>query len=263
MGTDAFSGNPAYVLEVTASLQSQNVAGNYSTVYYRMRVLNGNGGGYWATTNMGNSGWLDSNTGGGTDLWNNGNLAYDFRGGTAWTIKEGTFRVYHRSDGTAEYWVNGKLDLYALGVAQTGSGTRSLPSLAKAPPAPTPLGIDLVDQDSFRYKFQGNGDGGSAILEWQIGYGGSSSLPQLYLKSSGTSTISKLKQGFTYFVWSRGRNAVGWGPWSARSVVTTYTGSRVKVSGVWEDAVPYVKVNGVWKMAQPYVKTGGIWKPTS
>lgn len=263
MGTDAFSGNPSYTLEVTANLQSQNVAGNYSTIYYRMRVLNGNGGGYWATTNMGNSGWLDSSTGGNPDLWSNGNMAYDFRGGTAWTIAEGTFRVYHRSDGNAEYWVNGRLDLYALGTAQTGSGTRSLPSLAKAPPAPTPLGIDQVDQNSFRYKFRGNGDGGSDILEWQVGYGTSSGSPQKYTKSSGTTVVNGASPGTTYYLWSRGRNAVGWGPWSARSAVTTYTGARVNVGGVWKNAVPYVRVNGVWKMAQPYVRSGGIWKPTS
>lgn len=262
MGTDAFSGVPSYTLEVTANLQSQSVAGNYSTIYYRMRVLNNSGGGYWATTNMGNSGWLDSSTGGGSDLWSNSNMAYDFRGGSSWTIKEGTFRVYHRSDGTAEYWVNGKLDLYNLGVAQAGSGTRSLPSLAKAPPAPTPIGVDQIDQNSFRYRFHGNGDGGSDIIEWQIGWGTNPSIPSKYVKSSGTSTISGLPPGLVYFVWSRGRNAVGWGAWSTRTVVSTYAGARVSRNGIWEEAVPYVRVKGVWKMAQPYVRSSGTWKPT-
>lgn len=36
---------------------------------------------------------------------------------------------------------------------------------------------------------------------------------------------------------------------------------KVKVGGVWKDALPKVKVSGVWKdVAQKYVKVNGVWK---
>lgn len=128
------------------------------------------------------------------------------------------------------------------------------------PPAPKVLGLDTITQTTMRYRFQSNGDGGSKILQWQIGYGHSSSGPQLYLTSGGTSTLVGLLPGSTYYFWSRGRNASGWGKWSARTGARTDAGAWVRVGGVWKEAVPYVKVNGVWRLAQPYVKKNGVWR---
>jgi len=80
------------------------------------------------------------------------------------------------------------------------------------------------------------------------------------VSSNGTSVIGALQPGTTYYFWARGRNAKGWGPWSARSTGRTIAGARVKQNGVWKDAIPYVKVNGVWKLARPYSKVNGTWK---
>lgn len=264
--TDTFSANGNYYLEVYASVQSQSVAANTSTIYYRVRVYKTYGDGFWSTTNMGNSGWADSNTGGSKNLWNNTNLAYDFRTGSNtgyWTFASGTFVVNHNADGTGTYWVNAGMTLYNLGSASVGTGTRTLPRLADTPPAPTPLGLDTITQTSMRYRFSSNGDGGSPILEWQAGYGTSSTTVQTYLSSSGTSTITGLQPATTYYFWSRGRNAIGWGPWSVRNSAKTLAGAKVRVAGVWKDAIPYVKVNGAWKLAEPYVKVAGTWKKTT
>lgn len=89
---------------------------------------------------------------------------------------------------------------------------------AVVPPAPTPLLIDQVTHNSFRYQFAGNGDGGAPIREWQVGYGTNPSSPQHFAGSSGNITIGVgFPGGSTVYVWSRGRNDVGWGPWSARA----------------------------------------------
>lgn len=88
---------------------------------------------------------------------------------------------------------------------------------ATVPQAPTPIAVDQATANSLRYQFSGNGNGGAAIQEWQIGYGTNPSSPQFYVGSGGTSTIGNLSEHTTWYFWSRGRNAVGWGPWSTRS----------------------------------------------
>lgn len=131
---------------------------------------------------------------------------------------------------------------------------------ATVPPAPTALGLDLITHTTMRYKFSSNGTGGSAIIEWQIGYGTSPTSVQFTLKSPGTSTVTGLSMGTTWYFWSRGRNAVGWGGWSSRSFARTIAGSRLKVAGVWKEAIPMVKVAGVWRQAIPYIRSAGVWK---
>ncbi len=50
---------------------------------------------------------------------------------------------------------------------------------------------------------------------------------------------------------------------SGDSTLTMYGAVRVRSSGVWVDAIPYVRESGVWKMASPYIRDAGIWKQTS
>lgn len=35
---------------------------------------------------------------------------------------------------------------------------------------------------------------------------------------------------------------------------------RIKASGAWQKATPYVKANGTWKKTIPYIKANGVWK---
>lgn len=132
---------------------------------------------------------------------------------------------------------------------------------AVVPPAPTPLGIDTVGHTGFRYRFSSNGDGGSPIREWQIAYGYRPTSPDFYMSSNGTSIISGLDIGREAFVWSRGRNDVGWGAWSIRSNQRTLSSGRIKVAGVWKEVVYYIKVAGVWRQAIGYTKVAGVWRP--
>jgi hypothetical protein len=113
--------------------------------------------------------------------------------------------------------------------------------------------------------FTGNGDGGSVVLEWQIGYGTDPTTPQL--SASGYNMdIAGLSPGSKYYFWSRGRNKYGWGAYSVRSEATLIAGAWVDViegsTVVKKRAVPYVKYNGVWVVAEMRVKIAGLWKGT-
>lgn len=51
------------------------------------------------------------------------------------------------------------------------------------------------------------------------------------------------------------------GSWSIASPLVELRGiTRVKVNGVWKQAIPYVKINGAWKQAVPYEKHNGTWE---
>ncbi|QPX62493.1 minor tail protein [Arthrobacter phage Truckee] len=260
MAKDVFSGNSNYTLDVDGRLVSQS--GLTSRIYWRVIVHKVNTTGHRAWGNNGSSGYADGNPG---RLWTNNNMEYNFQNGSmtgSFLIEDGYFNVGHDSAGNARYYVSGGMTLALLGSASANTGWRTLPRIQTdtVPPAPDSLGVDSIEMTSMRYRFTSNGDGGASILQWQIGYGTSSTTPQSYLTSGGTSIITGLTPGTTYYFWSRGRNSVGWGPWSVRSTGRTYAGARVKYNGVWREAIPYVKHNGAWKIAQPYSKINGIWR---
>lgn len=261
MGTALFSSNGNYYIDVDAAVSSQDQAGNYSTIYWRVMVFKTFGSGFYSGS--GGSGSADSNIGGNPDLWNASGFGYDFRNGSNtgnWTFASGHFTLYHNADGYADFWVNGGMTLPSLGSASAGSGTKSAPRIPKVPQPTTPLSLTEVTATSMKYRFSGNGDGGSAIQEWQIGYGVDPNNVQLTMSSPGTSVVPSLRPGTMYYFWSRGRNGIGWGPWSTRMNARTLAGAKVQVGAVYKDAVPYVKVAGIWRLVDPYVNVKGTWK---
>lgn len=143
------------------------------------------------------------------------------------------------------------------------SGRRTVVTY-RVPDAPDPVSAALanVTQTSMVTAFNGNGNGGTAVLEWQLGYGTSASAPQISVTSTGTNTVTGLLPGTVYYFWARGRNSVGWGPYSSVRSQKTTAGAWVLVGNVWKEAIPYVRVGGVWKVAQPWAKVAGVWKKT-
>lgn len=97
------------------------------------------------------------------------------------------------------------------------------PRIPKPPAGTTPLSLDQITPTSMRYRFAGNGDGGSPITGWQVQYSLDSAhtVGMNAFYGTGTDTISGLQNHTTYYVRSRGLNAIGWGPWSGNLSATT------------------------------------------
>lgn len=96
--------------------------------------------------------------------------------------------------------------------------------MATVPPAPNQFKITAYTNTTMSGDANSNGDGGSAILQWQVGWSLNPSnffIPNLAdLNSFGGRVITGLDQGATYYFWNRLRNAVGWSNWSPRNQVT-------------------------------------------
>lgn len=113
-----------------------------------------------------------------------------------------------------------------VSISQAATGTSGLGGAAgpfwvgigraTVPSPPTGVAVDQATANSLRYRFSGNSDGGSGILEWQIGYGTNPSTVMYTVGSGGTTTVGGLAEHTTWYFWSRGRNAVGWSGWSNR-----------------------------------------------
>lgn len=89
------------------------------------------------------------------------------------------------------------------------------------PPPPNWTYWAALTDHAVRLQFASTGDGGSSILEWQIGYGTSEWQPQYFIGSNGSTDLTNLISGVVYYFWVRGRNAYGWSGWSRRIEVRT------------------------------------------
>lgn len=143
------------------------------------------------------------------------------------------------------------------------SGRASAKTL-KVPDAPsTPL-LSSARMTSVDVAFSANGNGGSTITGYEIGWSPSSvGNPLNSVAAKSPQVVTGLIPGRVYYFRTRAKSAVGWSPWSGAASVRTIAGAYVKVGAEWKLAVPYVKVGGVWKIAEPWVKSVGTWKRTT
>lgn len=135
----------------------------------------------------------------------------------------------------------------------------------RVPDPPAWYSYSNITQVSVTTQFVDKYNGGTPILERQVGYGKNSTTPTSFISSgeSGINTATNLDPGRTYYFWVRNRNAVGWGAWSERLQIELVAGARIFSGGQWKRAVPYVKVAGTWKVVRPWVRDAGVWKETS
>lgn len=129
-----------------------------------------------------------------------------------------------------------------VNIGQQATGTSGLGGAASfntyifrptAPPAPSSVGVDEITATSARYRFSGNGDGGSGIIEWQAWAATDAAFTQNVqaVSSNGTTTFTSLLPGNTYYFRSRGRNAVGWSGFS--NTISAYVGLPAPTLNSW------------------------------
>lgn len=143
------------------------------------------------------------------------------------------------------------------------SGRASV-KLPRQPDVPSAVVLSLVTQVSLTAKFSANGDGGSAFTGHDLAYNTSNTTSgATVLSSNGTTNLTGLIPGVTYYFWSRSKNQWGASGWSAVKSVRTIGGVTVWVGTTPKQAVAYRNVNGVWKVCQSWrASGGGSWKPT-
>lgn len=168
---------------------------------------------FWITSNNTTT-FTDHLPWGWTINGSTGNATYNYQKGVGW-VRLGNYYVSTSQDVT--FRIND------TGTSGFGGPTVFTVHINRqtVPPAPNPVTFSQVGSTSLTASFTSNGDGQSQIFEWQIGYGTDPNVSQFSNSSGLTAAISGLTPGTLYYFWSRGRNALGWGPWSARSSVTT------------------------------------------
>lgn len=173
-------------------------------------------------------------------------------------VASGSVWLGHNGDGTGI--INSYIAMTGFsGQFSEGWGEWALPTIPRLSSPPSTPVVSNVRQTTADISFT-DGGGGAPIDSRQIGYGTNPSSPTTTISSDGSDTLTGLTPATTYYVWARTHNAVGYSDWSPRTSFHTIGGARVKVSGVWKEAIPYVRVSGVWKLARPWVKVMGTWK---
>lgn len=90
------------------------------------------------------------------------------------------------------------------------------------PYPPRMLETVAVSTTQIYVEFEGTNDGGSPVLEWQIGYGTNPNGPEYLIGSGGGTTVGGFYSGLRVYFWTRARNALGWSGWSTRTEATTW-----------------------------------------
>lgn len=243
-GTSGFGGPTDFAVAITrATVPPQTTPVRFSSITSTSVVAafdgQGNGGSPITTWQLG---WSDEPN----------NIA-EFN-----MASSGTSTVSGLTPGTTYYF-------WARGANALGWGpwsTRSQMTTLSVPQAPSVPMLSNNQPTSVDVSWTPNGTGGSPITGFQVGYATSPVAPVTIVSATSPKTITGLTPGTTYYFWVRAQNAIGFSDWSGFASNQTIAGARIKVSGVWKFAIPYVRDGGVWKNAVPYVKTAGEWKET-
>lgn len=133
---------------------------------------------------------------------------------------------------------------------------------ATVPPSPTPVIFDLITPTSMRCRFSSRGDGGSTVVEWQLQRATNSAMTQsvVTVTSSGTTTVTGLTPATTYYYRARGRNAKGWGAWSAVRSQSTDSGAYTSINGKWVPVPVYGSNGSSWLVPDMQISTGTEWR---
>lgn len=249
-----YTGRPAYQLYLY--VRRNAVSGNSSQYAWELYEQNGGGGTAWSSNA---TPWA---VGIGGQYWT-GNANQDFRNTNRITIASAVTQYFaHDGNGNLNLTVaaNHTGDSPIGGAAVSCTFATDRINVPKVPDATTPIGIDEVTSTSFRYRFSGNGNGGSAITAWQTQIATNSAFTAnaKIANSSGTTTFEDLTPGTAYWVRSRGVNAVGAGPWSSALSTTTLAGGFIHTGSGFVRARPFINLgSNSWDDAVGFINLGG------
>ncbi|UDL14794.1 minor tail protein [Microbacterium phage Gretchen] len=258
-----FSNRNRYQLQLHIAPQAYNLSGNFTDVAWSLRIVETTeNGSYsydaapWSVTVHGQT-------------WS-GAASYDFRGTNEIIVGSGSKRVYHDGNGYATISFSGAVGGSTVIGSASAGGSLGLTRIPKPPGAPlisgtvggTVLGPKNPTTTTMTVVFSGTTDGGSAITGWEIQYAENSAFTQnaKSVASGGTTTITGLKPGFTYYFRARGRNGVGWGAYSATASAKTLTALYVSDGTSWNSVEVYVSDGTTWHLAELYLSDGTTWK---
>lgn len=162
----------------------------------------------------------------GSATWNNDQQwSFFANGGSSGVLEYRLVRGGHwQHFGTVYVGYNQTVNftIYGAGIGFPTYSFDQFISRSTVPPPPTLLTANPVSTTQVHVTFQGNGDGGSPITGWQVGYGSSSAGPSATVPSGGNTVVGGFSSGQKVYFWSRGGNALGWSAWSNRLEATTW-----------------------------------------
>lgn len=259
---DTFSNRTRYQLQLHIAPRAYNLSGNFTDVDWSLRIVETTENGSYSYAAAPWSVTIDGQS------WS-GSSPYDFRSTNEVIVGSGTKRAYHDANGYKTISFSGSVGgSTVIGTAST-SGSLALTRIPKVPGAPliegtvggTVLGPQNIKTTSMVVKFSGTSDGGSPIREWQLQYAENSAFTvnAKSIASSGTSTVTGLVPGRTYYFRARGRNDVGWGPYSKTVSAKTLAAVYVSDGTTWHPAEIYVSNGTAWQGVEVLLSEAGVW----
>lgn len=119
-------------------------------------------------------------------------------------------------------------------------------SRSTVPPAPTIWDAHGISSSYIRVQFFPNGDGGSSIVEYSIGYGTNPNAPETsWHPASSPQDIGPFASGQRIYFWAAARNSVGWSEWGNRTEARTWSAPDAP-GGVTFDDVDQTSVVAVF-----------------
>lgn len=259
--TDTFSARSRYQLQLHIAPQPYNQAGNYTDISWSLRIVETTENGSYSYAAAPWSATIDGQT------WS-GSAPYDFRSIDTLTVGSGSKRAYHDANGYKTISVSGSVGgSTTIGTAST-SASLALTRIPKPPAAPTitgtvngqRMGPQDIKTTSMVVKFSGNSSNGATIDAWQLQYATNPSFTgATTISSNGTSTLTGLSPGTTYYFRARGHNVAGWGAWSTTVSATTLTAVYVSDGTTWHSADVYVSDGSRWLSPEVWVSNGTAW----
>lgn len=174
-----------------------------------------------------NGGWVDFYFRTGSQTWNN-DQQYSFgANGSGSGIRE--FRLVRGGDWQYVDHVFITYDqtiswtIYGAGIGfPTATQTQHI-QRSTVPSPPTLNSVTPISFSGFRVISTINYDGGSPVVERQLGYGSSSNGPSVTTPlADGDEIVGGFSAGQSLYFWVRVRNGVGWSGWSNRVQATTW-----------------------------------------